>query len=109
MRRATNWLVHLDRCEINEIQTELSGLTAPILSQRLKELRCHGLVDRTVAETLPPTTTYSLTDQGKQIATHLRKLNHSLNFTTEGMPTINLRTAPRHCLSVELKLSQTGV
>jgi len=58
----------------NEIQTELNGLTAPMLSQRLKELRCHGFVERTVAETSPPTTAYSLTDQGKQIAIHLQKL-----------------------------------
>ena len=74
------WTLHILRLlseesyGFNEIQTELSGLTAPMLSQRLKELRCHGLVERTVAETSPPSTTYSLTDQGNQIATHLRKL-----------------------------------
>ncbi len=49
-------------------------MTEPVLSQRLKELRCHGLVERSVEETSPPTTTYSLTDQGNQIVTQLRKL-----------------------------------
>lgn len=74
------WALHILRLlseesyGFNDMQTELSGLTAPMLSQRLKELRCHGLVERTVAETSPPTTSYSLTDQGNQIATHLRKL-----------------------------------
>lgn len=74
------WTLHILRllseksCGFNEIQSELSGLTPPMLSQRLKELRCHGLVERTVVETAPPTTTYSLTDQGNRVATHLRKL-----------------------------------
>ena len=45
-----------------------------MLSQRLKELRCHGLVERMVADTTPPTTTYSLTEQGTEIATRLREL-----------------------------------
>ena len=74
------WTMHILRLlsdgshGFNAIQSELTGLTAPMLSQRLKELRCHGLVERTVAETSPPTTTYSLTDHGAQIATHLREL-----------------------------------
>ena len=74
------WTLHILRLlsdgsyGFNAIQNELSGLTAPMLSQRLKELRCHGLVERTVTETSPPTTTYSLTDHGAQIATHLQEL-----------------------------------
>ncbi|GAA0538680.1 helix-turn-helix domain-containing protein [Halorubrum ejinorense] len=74
------WSVHVLRllsdgpCGFNEIEGELDGLTAPMLSQRLKELRCHGFVERTVAETSPPTTSYSLTDQGERVAVHLREL-----------------------------------
>ncbi|SIS13817.1 winged helix-turn-helix transcriptional regulator [Natronorubrum thiooxidans] len=74
------WTLHILRLlseesyGFNAIQNELHGLTAPMLSKRLKELRCHGLVERSVAETSPPTTTYSLSDRGEQIATHLRKL-----------------------------------
>lgn len=74
------WTFHIlrllseDPQGFNAIQRELSGLTAPMLSQRLKELQCHGLVERTVEETTPPTTTYALTDQGAQIAMHLREL-----------------------------------
>lgn len=79
------WTLHILRLlskrsyGFNQIQNELSGLTAPMLFQRLKELRCHGLVDRSVAET-PPTTTYLLTDQGDQIATHLQKLEPLVEF-----------------------------
>lgn len=69
----------------NEIQTELSGLTAPMLSQRLKELRCHGFVERTVAETSPPTTTYSLSDQGNQVAIHLQELEALVELQNRGV------------------------
>lgn len=74
------WTLHILRLlsegpqGFNGIQRELNGLTAPMLSQRLKELRCHGLVERMVADTTPPTTTYSLTEQGTEIATQLREL-----------------------------------
>ena len=56
------------------IRDELDGLTGPMLSQRLKELACHGLVERAVEPTTPPTTTYSLTEQGSEITAHLREL-----------------------------------
>ena len=58
------WTLHILRLlsegpqGFNAMQREIGGLTAPMLSQRLKELRCHGLVERMVAETTPPTTTY---------------------------------------------------
>lgn len=74
------WALHILRLlsegpyGFNAIQNELGGLTAPMLSQRLKELRCHGLVERTVVETSPPTTTYSLSERGEQIAGHLRNI-----------------------------------
>lgn len=91
------WTLHILRLlsdgsqGFNAIQTEIDGLTAPMLSQRLKELRCHGLVERTVADTTPPTTTYSLTEQGSAIATQLRELeslvelhNHEDNGDANG-------------------------
>ena len=90
------WTFHLLRLlsegpsGFNEIERELDGLTAPMLSQRLKELRCHGFVERTVAETSPPTTSYSLTDQGERVAVHLRELESMVDLrnraTEEGRP-----------------------
>ena len=58
----------------NAIRDELDGLTAPMLSKRLKELDCHGFVDRTVEATTPPTTTYALTTEGRRMAMQLREL-----------------------------------
>lgn len=67
----------------NAIRDSLDGLTAPILSQRLKELRCHGLVERTVAATTPPTTTYSLTPTGTEIAARLRELESFVEINNQ--------------------------
>lgn len=52
----------------NEMKREIDGMTAAMLSRRLKELECHGFVDRTVEETTPPTTSYRLTGQGVEFA-----------------------------------------
>ena len=74
------WTFHIlrllseDSHGFNAIVDALDGLTAPMCSQRLKELTCHGLVERTVTDTTPPTTTYALTDQGAEIAGHLQQL-----------------------------------
>jgi DNA-binding HxlR family transcriptional regulator len=74
------WTLHILRLlsdrprGFNAIRRELDGLTAPMLSRRLKGLRCHGLVERAVADTTPPSTTYSLIDQGTQIAARLHEL-----------------------------------
>lgn len=67
----------------NEIKNEFSGLTAPMLSQRLKELRCHGLVERTVIDATPPTTSYELTEQGSQITTQLRGVEELFELHTQ--------------------------
>lgn len=74
------WSMHVLRLLLaeprgfNAILEALPGLSAPVLSRRLDELQCHGLVDRSVAPTTPPTTTYSLTDGGERVATLLRDL-----------------------------------
>lgn len=58
----------------NEMKAEIDGMTATMLSRRLAELECHGLVDRTVEATTPPRTRYVLTDRGVAFADRLRAL-----------------------------------
>lgn len=55
----------------NDLRRAVDGMTATMLSRRLEELDCHGLVDRTVADTTPPTTTYRLTPQGHEVVEQL--------------------------------------
>ncbi|MFD1599249.1 winged helix-turn-helix transcriptional regulator [Halobellus rarus] len=99
------WTLHIlrllsdDPYGFNAIQRELDGLTAPMLSRRLKELRCHGLVERTVADTTPPETTYSLTEQGTEIATRLRELEplFELHDQEAENATIDCSTPSQEC------------
>lgn len=67
----------------NELERALEDMTATMLSRRLKELRCHGLVDRTVEDTSPPTTTYRLTDSGSAFVAKLRELEDLVAVQTE--------------------------
>ena len=50
----------------NELQKELEGISANILSQRLKFLQELGLVKKRVYETNPITTFYSLSTKGEE-------------------------------------------
>lgn len=69
-------------CGFNELKRSIDGVEAATLSRRLKELQCHGLVERQVDNSTPPRTTYSVTTAGsgfaKQIAdlAALTELNH---------------------------------
>lgn len=58
----------------NEMKRELDGVTAKTLSQRLRELRCGGFVERHVEATTPPSTRYTLTDAGREFVATLREL-----------------------------------
>ena len=74
------WTLHvlhaLDRepAGFNELKRRLDGVTAKVLSERLHELRCLGFVTREVHATVPPSTTYRLTDAGEQLAGTLGEL-----------------------------------
>lgn len=73
----SKWAFHVVRALIggdagfNELQRRLDGVTAKVLSERLRELRCLGFVTREVHATSPPTTTYSLTEPGEELASIL--------------------------------------
>lgn len=68
------WALHVLRAlsmesmGFNELQRRLGGVTAKVLSERLRELRCLGFVEREVHATVPPTTTYRLTASGGELA-----------------------------------------
>lgn len=50
-----------------ELQREVEGITARMLSKELKELEVNDLVKREVFATAPVTVEYSLTDHGKTL------------------------------------------
>ncbi|WP_049901105.1 winged helix-turn-helix transcriptional regulator [Halococcus agarilyticus] len=84
------WAMHVLRLlfegprGFNEMRRELDGPTAKTLSERLTELRCHGLVERRVEATSPPSTRYELTPAGRQFVGVLRELEAEVDLVECG-------------------------
>lgn len=51
----------------SELQRSLAGISPRLLAARLKALEAQGIVLRTAYPTVPPTTEYALTIQGKAL------------------------------------------
>ncbi|WP_128543726.1 winged helix-turn-helix transcriptional regulator [Larkinella soli] len=74
-----------------EMQREVDGITARMLSKELKELEMNRLVKRTVHDTTPVTVEYSLTDYGRSLQPVLTALEnwgleHRRRILTEALP-----------------------
>ncbi|QCQ93844.1 transcriptional regulator [Rhodococcus sp. SGAir0479] len=57
-----------------QLRARLEGISPKVLSQVLKRLEAHGLVDRAVFAEVPPRVEYSLTELGRGAADPLRHL-----------------------------------
>lgn len=57
-----------------EVQREVEGITAKMLSKELKELEVNQLVKRTVHPTTPVSVEYELTEYGKTLETVIEGL-----------------------------------
>jgi DNA-binding HxlR family transcriptional regulator len=72
------WTFHIIRLlstgdhGFNEMKHELEGITATMLSRRLKQLEAAEFVSKTVIASSPPSTSYRLTDIGEELAGNLR-------------------------------------
>lgn len=51
----------------SELKSDIPGVSAKMLTQRLKEMQEHGVVARTVKPTSPPSVEYALTDLGLEL------------------------------------------
>lgn len=58
-----------------QMEREIEGITAKMLSKELKELEMNHLVRRTVYDTMPVTVEYSLTDYGKTLQNVIGELH----------------------------------
>lgn len=56
-----------DNKRFKQMERDIPGITAKMLSKELKELEINQLVKRTVYDTMPVTVEYSLTDYGKTL------------------------------------------
>lgn len=55
-----------ERC-FTELQTDLVGVSAKVLSSRLRKLQAEGVVERISRRTSPPTVWYVLTPLGQEL------------------------------------------
>ena len=59
----------------NEIKHGIHGITNIMLTNSLRELEAHGLVNRVQYNEVPPHVEYSMTDQGKTLIPLLRAID----------------------------------
>lgn len=59
-------LLHGNR-RFKDLQRDINGITAKMLSQELKSLEMHDLVSRTVYDSAPVIVEYALTEYGKTL------------------------------------------
>lgn len=61
------WYLKAEPRRFSELKGDIKGISAKVLSTRLKELEEAGVVYREVMNTSPPTVEYSLTDLGREL------------------------------------------
>jgi DNA-binding HxlR family transcriptional regulator len=76
------WTAHViwylregERC-FSELQTDIKGVSAKMLTNRLRKLEINGVIERFTKPTSPPTVWYSLTPAGKEVCEALANLIH---------------------------------
>ncbi len=61
------WYLRGGPRRFNELRGDIGGVSAKVLSARLRRLHDDGIVERTVMPTSPPTVEYELTDLGLEL------------------------------------------
>ena len=56
-----------ERC-FTELQIDIGGVSAKMLTNRLRKLEREGIIERSTKPTSPPTVWYSLTPVGKELS-----------------------------------------
>lgn len=78
---ANKWSVIILYClaygtrRYGEIQRRIEGISQKVLTQSLRKLERHGLVERRVLSDVPPNVTYSLTSLGETLLEPLLTLS----------------------------------
>jgi DNA-binding HxlR family transcriptional regulator len=62
-----------ERC-FSELEIDIAGISAKMLTARLRTLEREGIIERFTKPTSPPTVWYSLTPAGKELSTALVNL-----------------------------------
>jgi DNA-binding HxlR family transcriptional regulator len=68
------WFLHAQSRRFGDLRRDLVGISAKVLTVRLRELERRGAVQRTVKATSPPTVEYSLTELGRRFVPVLEQI-----------------------------------
>ncbi|WP_254853996.1 winged helix-turn-helix transcriptional regulator [Halobacillus salinus] len=75
------WNLNEGNKRFKELERSIPGITKKMLTQQLRELEHHGLVQRTVFEELPPRVEYETTELGKKLNPfYLRCVNGEMSM-----------------------------
>ena len=75
------WALGAGPRRFNELMQDIPGVSAKVLSARLREMEKDGVVTRSVKPTSPPTVEYALTDLGLEFVPAIEaiaKVGHQL-------------------------------
>ena len=61
------WYLSAQPRRFGELRLDIPGVSARVLSQRLRELEAKRVITRAVVPTSPPSTEYALTDLGREL------------------------------------------
>ena len=61
------WYLRAGPRRFNELRGDVAGVSAKVLSQRLRRRQADGIVERHVLPTSPPTVEYELTELGREL------------------------------------------
>lgn len=70
------WYLSRGPRRFSELESDMSPISAKMLSTRLKELEKKGVVTRQVIETSPPSVEYDLTDLGRELVPAIEAIAH---------------------------------
>jgi DNA-binding HxlR family transcriptional regulator len=97
---ALKWLVHIvwflgqmESLRFAELQRRLPGVSAKVLSARLKQLEDLAIIEREDKGTKPPHVVYRLTAYGRSVNEFLRAVE--LRARTVSLPKISLSASKR--------------
>jgi DNA-binding HxlR family transcriptional regulator len=61
------WYLSANPRRFSELKADIQGISAKMLTARLRKLEANGVVCRTVMPTSPPTVEYSLSELGQEL------------------------------------------
>lgn len=76
-------LLSIEDHGFNDMKREIDGITASMLSRRLKQLEEGGAITREVIDASPPQTNYSLSESGEKLASLLLEIEQLRPFSDD--------------------------